>query len=298
MSPKPRLSFLGTGIMGAHMARRLAQAGLEVRAWNRTRAKAEPLAAHGIGVCDHAAEAMQGSDIAIVMLSTGEVIDAVLFEPDATGMAPASALRKGGIVVVMSTIPVATARAQAARLAASGIAYVDAPVSGGDVGARDGTLAIMAGGAQETIDALRDALSPLGRVTRIGEVGTGQLAKLANQIITGGTLAAVAEAFHFAKAGGADLVALRNALAGGFADSKILAVHGERMIERNFVPGGAAEHLLGALSNAQELAADLGLSLALLDTVAEMFGGLVAHGGAGIDVAGILTEVERGRGEL
>jgi 3-hydroxyisobutyrate dehydrogenase-like beta-hydroxyacid dehydrogenase len=288
-----RLAFFGTGIMGTPMARRLALAGFDVAAWNRSRAKSQPLAAHGVRVCDHPSEAIEGADTLIVMLSTGEVIDEALFGADARGFVPAEMLRAGSTVVVMSTIEVATARAQSARLGASGVAYVDAPVSGGEVGAQNGTLAILAGGAEQVIDTLREIFAPLGRVTRIGEAGTGQLAKLANQIIVGGTLAAVAEALHFARCGGADLKALRAALSGGFGDSKILHIHGERMVERNFVPGSPAEQQLGALRSASALAAELGVELTLLDAVTRMFGDMIAHEGGNIDVSGILAEVER-----
>jgi 2-hydroxy-3-oxopropionate reductase len=293
LAPLRRLAFFGTGIMGAPMARRLALAGFDVAAWNRSRAKSLPLAAHGIRVCDHPSEAVEGADALIVMLSTGEVIDEVLFEADARGLVPAATLRAGGTVIVMSTIEVATARAQSVRLAASGIAYVDAPVSGGEVGARNGTLAILAGGAEPVIDTLREVFVPLGSVTRIGEVGTGQLAKLANQIIVGGTLAAVAEALHFARCGGADPKALRAALMGGFGDSKILHIHGERMVERNFIPGSPAEQQLSALRSASTLAAELGVELTLLEAVTRMFGDMIAHEGGDIDVSGILAEVER-----
>ena len=137
----------------------------------------------------------------------------------------------------MSSIPVETCQAQAPRLAARGVHYIDAPVSGGEPGARDGTLAIMAGGDRRRVDGIADVFCGMGRVTRIGPVGTGQMTKLANQIIVGATMVAVAEALHFAARGGADAAAVRKALMGGFADSKILNIHGERMVERNFVPG-------------------------------------------------------------
>ena len=141
----------------------------------------------------------------------------------------------------MSSIPVETCQAQAARLKPRGVDYVDAPVSGGEPGARDGTLAIFAGGDASVIESLAEVFAPLGRVTRLGPVGTGQMTKLANQIIVGGTMVAVAEALHFATQGGADPAAVRNALMGGFADSKILNLHGERMVKRDFVPGGPGD---------------------------------------------------------
>ncbi len=151
----------------------------------------------------------------------------------------------------------------------------------------------MAGGEAETIGALGEVFAPLGRVTHVGPVGAGQLAKLANQIIVGATMAAVAEALHFAACGGADPAAVRRALLGGFADSKILAIHGERMIARDFVPGGPAEYELKDLRTAQALAGTSGLHFTLLDCLVGLFGGMIDHFGNGLDVAGILLEVER-----
>ncbi len=193
------------------------------------------------------------------MLSNGPVVEEVLFSPDQTGRIPAESLKSGSALVVMSSIPVETCRVQAPRLAARGVDYVDAPVSGGEPGARDGTLAIMAGGEHAVIERLADVFAAMGRVTHIGPVGTGQMTKLANQIIVGGTIAAVAEALHFATRGGADPAAVRRALMGGFADSKILNVLGERMIERNFVPGSPAEYQLKDMRTAQSFAGELGL---------------------------------------
>jgi 2-hydroxy-3-oxopropionate reductase len=202
-------------------------------------------------------------------------------------------LSSGATLVVMSSIPVEYCRSQAKRLEAQGVRYVDAPVSGGEPGARDGTLAIMAGGDADVINDIGDVFAVFGRVTRIGPVGTGQMTKLANQIIVGGTMVAVAEALHFTKRGGADPAAVRQALMGGFAESKILNLHGERMVERNFVPGSPAEYQLKDLRTAQALAKELGLHLTLLDSMAGIFGDMIANEGNGVDVAGVLREVER-----
>jgi 3-hydroxyisobutyrate dehydrogenase-like beta-hydroxyacid dehydrogenase len=151
----------------------------------------------------------------------------------------------------------------------------------------------MAGGEADVIDGLADVFAVLGRVTRLGPVGTGQLTKLANQIIVGGTMIAVAEALHFATRGGADPAAVRRALMGGFADSKILAIHGERMVERNFVPGGPAEYQLKDIRTAQAFAGKLGLHLTLLDSIVGIFSDMISHEGTGLDVAGVLLEIER-----
>lgn len=213
-----RVSVLGTGIMGSHMARRLAEAGHAVTAWNRDRVKAEKLSKFGVAVSTSPSEACSNADVAIVMLSNGPVVEEIIFSRDDLGRVPAEAMPQGSLLVVMSSIPVETCQAQAARLAALSVAYVDAPVSGGEPGARDGTLAIMAGGEKRDMERLTAVFGVLGRLTHVGPVGSGQLAKLANQIIVGGTIAAIAEAFHFASRGGADPAAVRKALMGGFAD--------------------------------------------------------------------------------
>jgi 3-hydroxyisobutyrate dehydrogenase-like beta-hydroxyacid dehydrogenase len=287
------IAVLGTGIMGGHMARRLAEAGFAVTVWNRDRTKAERLRPSGVQIAANPSMACEAADVTIVTLSNGPVVEEVLFSADAGGRIPAEAMKPGSILVVMSSIPVETCQEQALRLAARGIAYIDAPVSGGEPGARDGTLAIMAGGDATQVERLHDVFAAMGRVTHIGPVGTGQMTKLANQIIVGGTMAAVAEALHFATKGGADPAAVRKALMGGFADSKILNIHGKRMVERDFVPGGPAEYQLKDLRTAQALAAKNGLQFTLLDCVVDMFDATVQRFGTGLDVSAILQEVER-----
>lgn len=291
-----RIALLGAGIMGAHMARRLAQAGHAVTVWNRSPDKAAKLKEFGVTLVGSPSAACAGADVVIVMLSNGPVVEEVMFTPDATGKIPAEVLASGSVLIVMSSIPVETCQSQAPRLAARGVDYVDAPVSGGEPGARDGTLAIMAGGDAKVVESLADVFSAMGRVTHIGPVGTGQMTKLANQIIVGATMVAVAEALHFLKEGGADPAAARKALMGGFADSKILNIHGERMIERNFVPGGPAEYQLKDMRTAQTLAAKGGLRFTLLDCLVGMFGDLIDRFGTGHDVSAILKEVERRSG--
>ena len=288
-----QIALLGTGIMGAPMARRLAQAGFVVTVWNRNADKAEKLKSFGVRIADSPSAACNGADVAIVMLSNGPVVEEVLFSPDSSGRKPAETLRPGSVLIVMSSIPVETCRDQAPRLKARGVDYVDAPVSGGEPGARDGTLAIMAGGDAKVVASLADVFAAMGRVTYIGPVGTGQMTKLANQIIVGATMVAVAEALHFAARGGADPAAVRKALMGGFANSKVLNIHGERMIERNFVPGGPAEYQLKDMRTAQALAVGAGLHFTLLDCLVGMFSDMIGQFGTGLDVAGILREVER-----
>src|ERR1044072_7529091 len=198
------VAFVGTGIMGVPMCGHVLDAGYPTRVWNRTRAKAEPLAARGARICDSVVEAIGGADFVVCRLDTGDVIDHVLFSTTARDTAAADAMAKDAVLIVMSSIPVETTRRQAAYLAARGVAYVDAPVSGGEKGAIERSLTIMAGGDQSVVERVRPLLETMGRVTRVGPTGAGQLAKLANQAIVGITIGAVAEALTLARQGGAD----------------------------------------------------------------------------------------------
>ncbi|MBS0447210.1 MAG: NAD(P)-dependent oxidoreductase [Proteobacteria bacterium] len=284
-----RVAVIGTGIMGAHLGRRLARAGFDVRAWNRTAQKAEVLAADGVVPVARLGDALTRADAAIVMLSGGPVIDALLFgEP-----AGIAALPRDALVVVMSSIAVETARAQAARAAALGYAYLDAPVSGGEPGARDGTLAILVGGEPAAHERAAPLFTPLGTATWLGPAGSGQLAKLANQVIVGGTLVAIAEALTLAEHGGADPAAVRQALMGGFGDSKVLRVLGERMVHGDFEPGSPAAYQLRDMRTASALARGMHLKLDQLDAVIERFEALARHGEIERDVAIVVREVAR-----
>lgn len=283
-----RIAVLGTGIMGAPMARRLAEAGFSVAAWNRSRAKAEPLAASGIAIADTPAAACAGADVAMLMLTDGPACDAVLHEGSVL-----AALRPGAVVLVMASIPPASARAQAAACAARGMSYVDAPVSGGERGAIAGTLAIMAGGEEATFAALAPVFAPLGRATRIGPVGAGSLAKLANQLIVGVTIGAVAEALHLVAAGGSDPAAFRAAVAGGFADSNILRIHGERMISGDFRPGGTVAIQQKDMRSIRAEAEALGLDLPITRLVEQLYDALVAHGNGALDHSALWREIAR-----
>ena len=285
------IGFLGIGIMGFPMARRLAEAGHRVTAWNRDRAKAERLAPHGVRIAETAVEAARGATTLVVMLSSGPVCEEVLV---AGGVL--DALAPGAWVIVMSSIPVAVAEGLAAEAEARGLGFLDAPVSGGERGAIAGTLTIMAGGREAVFDAAAAVLSVFGRATRIGPAGTGSLAKLVNQMLVGSTIAAVAEGLLLAERGGADPARVREALIGGFADSAILRQHGERMIERNWVPGGRATVQLKDTSTALAQAQALGLELPLITLVDGLYADLVAHGDGDLDHAALIREMRRRNG--
>lgn len=286
-----RIGFIGTGVMGGHMARRLAEAGHVVHAWNRSPEKAERLAVHGVGPVATTRETAADADIVIAMLSDGPTSERVLFSDGV-----AEAMPRGAILVDMASIPVATAREEARRAADLGLGFLDAPVSGGEGGARDGTLAIMAGGAADHFASLAAVFGAMGRPTHVGPAGTGALAKLCNQLIVGNTLATVAEALLLAEAGGADPAAVRTALMGGFADSSILKVHGERMLKGDFTPGGASKYQLKDLRTAVSHARSLNLSMPVTEIVTSLFGEHVEHGGGDTDQSAIIMELRRVNG--
>jgi len=265
----PRIAFLGTGLMGRLMATRLLQAGYPLRAWNRTPAKAAGLSVFGAELALSPAAAVADAAIVITMLEAGPVVDEVL------GQA-LPALVAGALVIDMSSSGQQEAVALAQRLAKSGVGMVDAPVSGGVAGAEAGTLAIMAGGRASDFERAAPVLTVLGRPTLVGPVGCGQLAKLCNQLIVGGTLNIVAEALLLARAGGADPAAVRAAIRGGFAESRILEVHGQRMLDRNFVPGGQVKSQAKDMENILQAAAGAGLRLPVTELVTERYRSILA----------------------
>jgi 2-hydroxy-3-oxopropionate reductase len=295
---KPQIAFLGTGIMGAPMCSHLLDAGYDIRAWNRTIEKTQALSDRGVKVCSKPAEAVMGADFVIIMLSSGPVVDAVLFEEDESDRNTASYLDAGACVIVMSSIPVETSREQATRLAARDVRYIDAPVSGGEKGAKDATLTIMAGGLDEDIQNAREVLTTMGRVTHVGPTGSGQLAKLANQTIVGITIDAVSEALLLAEAGGADLTAVHKALTGGFADSTILRQHGERIIRHQFEPGAKAKIQLKDLRTSRELAESLGLDLPVLKLTESLYRDMCANGRSELDHSALYLELASRRKSL
>ncbi len=282
------IAVLGTGLMGAPMAANLLAAGHRVTVWNRTRAKTEPLIARGAAGADSPAAAVGEAGVVVTMLENGPVVTQVLFDSGA-----ARNLRPGALVIDMSSIPPATARDHAARLEACGAVHLDAPVSGGTVGAEAGTLAIMAGGKRADFDRAAEVFAPLGGATYVGPHGAGQLAKLANQIIVGVTIGCVAEALLLAAAGGADPSAVREALKGGFADSRILELHGRRMVERRFLPGGRSAIQLKDLETIVATAREHGLELPFSETARALFEALVDRGGGDYDHSALLLELER-----
>ena len=284
-----RIAFLGIGLMGGPQARRLLGAGFALTAWNRTRAKAEALTAHGATVADSAAAAVVDADIVIAMLENGDAVGDVLFNRGV-----AAGLRRGALVIDMSSIKPREAREHAANLEALGCRHLDAPVSGGTGGAEQGTLAIMAGGNEADFAAAEAVFKPMGRALRVGPHGAGQLAKLANQMIVGITIGAVSEALQLAAAGGADPALVREAIRGGFAGSKILEVHGERMLTRDFAARATATVQLKDMNNALDAASGFDdYQLPITKLLRDLYASLCEHGGAGVDHSGLFLEIER-----
>ena len=260
----PAIAFLGIGLMGAPMAGRLLAAGYRVTVWNRNALKTDPLVALGARRAASAAEAVGISAVVITMLDSGPVVAEVVSSSLAT-IAP------GTIWVDMSSTAQSEALALDTLLRNSDQVFVDAPVSGGVIGAQQGTLAIMVGASVADYARVENLLKVLGRPTRVGPVGCGQLAKLCNQLIVGATIGIVAEAFLLAEAGGADPAAMRAAIRGGFAESRILDVHGQRMLERNFIPGGQVKSQAKDLENVLRAAADSGLQLPIATLIAATY---------------------------
>ena len=281
-----RIAVLGIGMMGRPMARRLREAGHDVHVWNRTRAKAEPLAAVGVVVHDTPAGAVAHADVVLSLLENGPVVGQVLFEGGA-----AAAMRKGTLFIDMASIQPREARDHAARLGELGLSHLDAPVSGGTVGAEDGTLAILAGGRPEDFARAQPVFSALGRATHVGPHGAGQLTKLANQMIVGITIGAVAEALLFAAKGGADMAKVREAISGGFADSRILQLHGQRMVERDFAPRGRMAVQLKDMRNALATAGEIGFDAPITTLFEALYAQGVDHGLGELDHSGLFVEL-------
>jgi len=271
------------------MVRNLLAAGFSLTVWNRDRVKADSLAPQGAMIAATPASAAGGASVLITMLANGSAVESVLFGPQGAAVS----VQPGSLVIDMSSAPPELARDHARRFAARGIAYLDAPVSGGTIGAEQGKLAIMAGGERAAFDRATPIFGALGRATLVGPAGSGQLAKLANQTIVAVTIGAVAEALLLVAAGGADPAAVREAIMGGFADSRVLALHGNRMILRDFIPGGPADHQVKDCATIVAAAKAAGLTLPFAETALALFQDLVAHGGGRYDHSALLLELER-----
>ncbi len=287
---QPHIGFIGLGIMGRPMAQRLLAAGFPLRVWARRAETLAPLEAAGARVCDSPRELAREAGVVFLAVSGGaDVEELVLGENGLIG-----GLRPGSVVVDHSTIEPATARHVAARLAEVGADFLDAPVSGGEQGAIDGTLSIMVGGRAEALGRVRHLLEVLGRhIVHVGPSGAGQLAKACNQLVVAQTMQAVGEAITLCEAAGVDAGRMREALLGGFAYSRILEVHGQRMLAGDFRPGFKAHLHQKDLGIALSAAAEAGVALPGTALAAQLMNALVGSGGAERDSAALVTVQRR-----
>lgn len=289
-----KIAFIGTGIMGKPMARNLQKAGHELFLSDHFNTAPEELVIAGATVCHSVAEATQHADIVIIMVPNTPQVEDVLFGDNGVEHALNQYGSNGKIIIDMSSIsPIAT-KAIAARINESGAEYLDAPVSGGEVGAINAALTIMVGGGQDAFDKARPLFEIMGKnITLVGENGAGQTCKVANQIIVALNIEAVSEALVFASKAGADPARVRQALMGGFANSKILEVHGERMIEGTFDPGFRISLHQKDLNLALTGAKELGVDLPNTATAQTLFDECAYMGGEGWDHSALIQAIEK-----
>ena len=284
-----RLGYIGLGLMGRPMALHLHAAGAQVTIANRSQAVVGDLAARGLVPANSPAEVAAAADIVITCLTDTDALDTVLHGEAGLIHGLIEGLAPGMLVIDMGSSKVRETRAWAAEVADRECDYVDAPVSGGAVGAEAATLSIMAGGSAAALARARPILEVLGsRLTHVGPVGTGQVAKIANQAIVGMTIAAVSEALALAERAGADPAMVREALIGGFADSRILELHGQRMIDADFAPGGRATVQNKDIGQGLELAAQVGLELPSLALNKTLWERMIAAGWHDLDHSGLI----------
>jgi len=285
-----RIGFIGLGIMGRPMALNLAKNGHALTVWARRPESMGALAEAGAKTAASPREVARQSDIVFVIVSDTPDVEQVIF--GAEGIVHGAA--RGAVVVDMSTISPAAARDMAARLAAAAVEMLDAPVSGGEVGAVQGTLSIMAGGRPEVFERVKPLLQCMGRnVVHIGPSGSGQVAKSCNQILAAVTIEGVAEALNFAIRAGADPRRVREALLGGFAYSKALEIHGQRMLDGDFKPGFKVRLFQKDLRIVLDNAHQLGLALPAAAVVAQHFNAQVGAGEGDLDGNSLFRVIER-----
>ncbi|HQD15814.1 MAG TPA: 2-hydroxy-3-oxopropionate reductase [Ottowia sp.] len=283
------IGFIGLGIMGTPMAGHLIKAGHKVFLHTRGAAPQELVSAGGTA-CASGKQVAQNADIVIIMVPDTPDVGKVLFAEDGV----AAGLSKGKVVVDMSSISPVETKEYAQKVEALGCDYLDAPVSGGDVGAKNATLSIMCGGKPAVFDRVKPVLEVMGKnITLVGGTGDGQTCKVANQIVVALTINAVAEGLLFATKAGADPAKVRQALLGGLATSRILEVLGERMIQRTVKPGFRIALHQKDLNLALTAARQLGLALPATGTAQQLFSACVSHGGAAWDHSGMVRALEK-----
>jgi 2-hydroxy-3-oxopropionate reductase len=282
------VGFIGLGVMGKPMAGHLVRAGFPLVVYNRSRSKVDELVAQGATAAESPVDVARASTVIITMLPDTPDVERVLTADDGV----LAGVKAGALLIDMSSIsPVATERL-AALAAKKGASMLDAPVSGGEIGAVNATLSIMVGGDAAAFDRARPIFEAMGnkeRIVHIGKSGAGQVCKVCNQIAIGGALAGVSEAFALAKKAGVDASRVRAALLGGFAASKVLEVHGERMLTGNYKPGFRTRLYQKDLRLANEAAAANNVAMPANAVVTQLVNALVASGGGDLDYAALGT---------
>jgi 2-hydroxy-3-oxopropionate reductase len=282
-----KIAFIGTGLMGYPMASNLLKKKLNLKVFSRTLDKAKPLEKLGAHICNTLGESVKDTDIIITMLTDDEAVEKVLGDKEFLNN-----LKLSSTVIDMSSIKPKIAIQFGKILEEKGVNFLDAPVSGGTIGAEDGSLAIMVGGEQKTFDYAFNTLKIMGNPTLVGPIGSGQVSKLANQIIVGVTIGAVAEAITLCEKAGVDANKFIKALSGGFADGKILQNHGKRMIDKDFSPKGKVSTHLKDMNNILECAGDFDTKLPISSLIKEMFNSLVERGNDNDDHSALYKEIE------
>jgi len=285
---KETVGFIGLGLMGRPMALNLLKAGFPLVVHSRSRGPVEAVAAAGATAATTSAEVARRCDVVVTMLPDLPDVRQVLAGPD--GVFPA--VRPGAVIIDMSTIPPTAARELAAEATRHGATFLDAPVSGGEIGAIDGTLAIMVGGEAAAVERVRPVLNAMGnpeRIVHIGESGAGQVCKVCNQIAIGGTLAVVSELIALARKAGVDPVKVREALLGGFAASRVLEVHGERILTGNYTPGFRAALYQKDMAIVLEAARAFGVPMPVSSAVQQLVDAMIAAGRGDMDLSALAT---------
>jgi 2-hydroxy-3-oxopropionate reductase len=282
-----KISFIGTGLMGFPMAKNLLKKNLDLKIFSRTLEKSKPLEEFGGKIINSLSEAIIDSDIIFTMLTDDDAVEKVLGSKDFL-----KNLKPSSTVIDMSSIKPKIAIKYGKLLKENNVNFLDAPVSGGTIGAEQGSLAIMVGGDQKIFDNVIDLLKIMGNPSLVGPIGSGQISKLANQIIVGVTIGAVAEAITLCEKAGVDGNKFIKALSGGFADGKILQNHGKRMIKKDFSPKGKVSTHLKDMNNILECANDFNTQLPISNLIQSMFKSLVDNGNSDDDHSALYKEIE------
>ena len=282
------IGFIGTGLMGFPMAKNILKAGYKVKAFNRSINKAEPLKDFGAEISNSIGELVKASDVVITMLTNDDAVNEVIGSYEFLNN-----LKPNSTVIDMSSVKQTTAVNHGKNLKSRKINYLDAPVSGGTIGAEEASLAIMIGGEHIVFESVKEILKSMGNPTLVGPIGCGQVSKLANQIIVGLAIGAVAEAVTLCEKAGADPNKMIKALSGGWADSKVLRTHGKRMIDKDFSPKGKTSGQLKDMNNILECANNYNTQLPISNLVKEMYKSLVENGHGETDHSSLYKEIER-----